>query len=151
MVWTHFWDMHSGGGQKLDWGHIYIEAPEAEARGTFEKLFGRDPNHVTCNCCGEDYSVSEEESLEQASAYQRHCAFDQATGKYVEQGDPTYAKYGQNHIPLADYVTRPDVRIVRRVEVSGYDPIQMAAAADFLEQHRFPAPDAIAELRKLAG
>lgn len=27
-MWTHFMDMHSGGGQKLDWPHIFIEAPE---------------------------------------------------------------------------------------------------------------------------
>ncbi len=30
-MWTQFHDMHSGGGQKLAWARIYIEAPEREA------------------------------------------------------------------------------------------------------------------------
>ena len=29
-VWTKFHDMHSGGGRKLEWESIYIEAPEGE-------------------------------------------------------------------------------------------------------------------------
>lgn len=34
-MWTEFWDMHSGGGQKEKWAKIYIEAPEEEARVIF--------------------------------------------------------------------------------------------------------------------
>lgn len=69
--WTQFWDMHSGGGQKLDWSQIFIEAPEDEARRVFYARFGRNPNNVTCGCCGADYSVSESDSLEEATAYHR--------------------------------------------------------------------------------
>lgn len=73
MTWTHFHDMHSGGSQKLQWGHIYIEAPEQEARVIFYNRFGRNPERVTCTCCGEDYSISEYASLEQATGFSRGC------------------------------------------------------------------------------
>ena len=70
-MWTKFWDMHSGGGQKLDWAKIYIQAPEEEAVVIFSNRFGRDPENVTCNCCGEDYSVSESKTLGEATEYHR--------------------------------------------------------------------------------
>lgn len=62
---TVFWDMSSGGGSKLfdDKARpitmIFIHAPEAEARAIFTAKWGRDPDNVTCQCCGPDYSVSE--------------------------------------------------------------------------------------------
>ena len=56
-------DMHSGGGAKLDWEYIYIEASEEEAKNIFFNRFKRNPSKVTCTCCGEDYSLSSEESL----------------------------------------------------------------------------------------
>lgn len=58
-VWTRFFDMCSGGSEKLDYSTIWIEAPEEEAVKIFEDIFGRDPNNVTCFCCGEDYAVYE--------------------------------------------------------------------------------------------
>jgi hypothetical protein len=64
-------DMHSGGGRKLDWEYIFIEAPESEAKSVFYSKFGRSPERVTCTCCGEDYSISEYESLDEASKYDR--------------------------------------------------------------------------------
>lgn len=70
-MWTRFYDMHSGGDQKLDWPIIFIEAPEQEAKIIFENRFDRDPNNVTCNCCGNDYSISESESLLEATDYDR--------------------------------------------------------------------------------
>lgn len=74
-AWTHFHDMHSGGSQKLKWGHIFIEAPQAEAEIIFQNRFKRNPNRVTCTCCGADYSISEEPTLEQATAFERGCAY----------------------------------------------------------------------------
>ena len=59
-VWTRFFDMSSGGYEKLDYTVIWIEAPEEEAVKIFEDIFGRDPNNVTCPCCGEDYSIYED-------------------------------------------------------------------------------------------
>lgn len=74
-MWTRFMDMHSGGGQKLDWAYIFIEAPENEAMLIFQNMFDRNPNRVTCTCCGDDYSTGEHETLEQATAYDRGCAY----------------------------------------------------------------------------
>lgn len=78
--WTHFWDMHSGGTQKLQWPHIFIHAPEEDAKRLFAEAFGRDPENVTCNCCGGDYSISEEPSLAQATAFQRNLSYTSPLG-----------------------------------------------------------------------
>ena len=75
VMWTRFFDMNSGGDQKLAWSHIYIEAPEDKAKGIFERLFNRDPENVTRQCCGPDYSISEEIDLQQGTAYERGCEF----------------------------------------------------------------------------
>lgn len=92
MTWTHFWDMHSGGGLKEKWAHIYIEAPEDEARVIFYNRFGHSPDRVSCTCCGNDYSVSEEETLAQATAYHRNCDSlktprDPETGRFQQPQD----------------------------------------------------------------
>jgi len=55
-----FYDMHSGGGQKLEHGVYYVRAfTEKEAVEIFKDKTGRDPDNVTCSCCGEDYSYWE--------------------------------------------------------------------------------------------
>ncbi len=56
-MWTKFYDMSSGGSEKLGAGTIWIEACESEAIDLFEQIFGRDPQNVTCPCCGPDYSI----------------------------------------------------------------------------------------------
>lgn len=61
-MWTRFSDMHSGGYQKLEYGDIYIELPEAEAAEYFEAKFDRNPYGVTCDCCGSDYWIDTSES-----------------------------------------------------------------------------------------
>lgn len=61
---TRFWDMHSGGQQKLQWSKIYVNLPEDEAKAWFYKKFGRDCEHITCSCCSEDYSVQSAETIE---------------------------------------------------------------------------------------
>jgi hypothetical protein len=66
---TIFHDISSGGGQKLEHRIILIQLPEREACEKFETLFNRDPNNVTCICCGSDYSISEFDSLEEALGY----------------------------------------------------------------------------------
>ncbi len=90
MTWTLFWDMHSGGGTKEDpFDKIYIEAPEAEATVIFYNRFGHSPSRVSCTCCGEDYSVSESETLEESSAYHRdlRLAVSGKNSKYLEPGE----------------------------------------------------------------
>lgn len=73
-VWTHFWDMNSGGGRKEDWHHIFVEAPEEEAKGIFYARFGHNPERVTCTCCGGDYSISEG-TLADLTGYHRHLRY----------------------------------------------------------------------------
>lgn len=141
-MWTHFHDMHSGGKQKLEWAHIFIEADEEQAREFFEEAFGRDPDHVTCNCCGSDYSVSSEESLEQITGYERSAAFayfdadgneitkdeawergkgfkDGVTSRYVERQrfyDFSPEVKDGEYKTLAEFELLPNVAIFRRIK-----------------------------------
>lgn len=145
MTWTRFMDMHSGGGQKLAWHHIYIEAPQAEAEVVFQNRFHRNPHRITCSCCGEDYSVSEEgDDLAQATAFERGCRFAHFTkdgkeipreaawvsgkgyingahGKYVEEQDTTYGRAGSagsaGHLTLERYCEEPGVLVIRASEI----------------------------------
>ncbi len=60
-IYTEFYDLGSGGYEKLRASRIYIEAPKKEAVELFKKIFGRDPYGRPCDCCGSDYYVSETE------------------------------------------------------------------------------------------
>lgn len=73
VMWVEFFDMCSGGFVKQPpYDRIYIEAKsEAEASIIFFNRFGHSPDRVTCLCCGEDYSVYSEESLEDLTEYDR--------------------------------------------------------------------------------
>lgn len=107
--WTKFMDMHSGGSTKENgYNYIYINKPEDAACEFFEKKFGHDPFEVTCDCCGADYSVTEYETLAEATAYERGCAY--IGDEYIEQGDPerTY----RPHVPLEEYLKCKDVLVV---------------------------------------
>lgn len=108
--WTLFWDMHSGGSAKVEpYDKIYIEMPQAAAESYFEQRFGRDPYEVTCDCCGEDYSVSFAATLDEISAYHRGCAYETGVG-YVDR--PCYAD--TTVVPVQEYEARPDVLVIRR-------------------------------------
>jgi hypothetical protein len=98
-MWTHFWDMHSGGDLKEEWGHIYIEAPQEEAEVIFYNRFGHNPNRVTCTCCGEDYSISEGRSLGELTKYHR--------------------EYGgkKNRQSIESYTQDPNVLVIRKDEI----------------------------------
>lgn len=85
MAWTEFFDMSSGGRNKQPWNHIYIEAPKNHAKIIFYNIFGTNPDRVSCTCCGSDYSITEYEDLNQATAYNRNCDYDNKTNKYIEQ------------------------------------------------------------------
>lgn len=108
MPFTQFYDMHSGGGCKeKPYELIYIEAPEAEAEVIFYNRFGHNPNRVTCTCCGEDYSITESDSLEQATAYHRNCKWDSKLNAYVEESD------NESLISLEEFCQRPEVLVIR--------------------------------------
>jgi hypothetical protein len=111
-MWTHFYDMHSGGRQKLQWQHIFIEAPQAEAEVIFYNRFGRNPNKITCTCCGEDYSISEHEALAQATGYQRNCAYE-GDLKYVERQGESWRPY----LTLEEYLKSDLAHFVYAAEV----------------------------------
>lgn len=107
-MWASFMDMHSGGGCKTDYEYIYIEAKSLRhAAEEFEDRFDRDPYNVTCGCCGEDYSIGEYKSLEQATAYQRNCAYDDKVRLYLEK----QGRYG-TYQTLEDYRKKKDVLII---------------------------------------
>ena len=77
-MWTEFWDMHSGGSQKEKWHYIYIEVAQEKAEKVFYNRFNHNPNRVSCTCCGEDYSISESKTIEEATEYQRNgCTVDE--------------------------------------------------------------------------
>lgn len=112
-MWTHFWDMSSGGSQKLKYKHIFIEAPSAEAQIIFYNRFKRNPNRVTCTCCGRDYSISEEKILEQLTAYQRGCEYVylDPQGKECLQEEAWERGKGQKKGYTSQYVERPQTKL----------------------------------------
>lgn len=120
MSWTLFWDMRSGGGTKEGvYDKIYIEAPEDEAKVIFYNRFGHSSDRVSCTCCGKDYSVRNEPSLEQASAFHRDCEWvddknHPGGGQYVEEersGDY------YNYLTLDEYLAKPSVLVIRADEI----------------------------------
>jgi hypothetical protein len=113
MPFTQFMDMHSGGGRKLDWEYIYIEAPQAEAELVFYHRFGRNPHCITCSCCGSDYSLTESPTLSQATAYERGCGYDKALKGWSDM--PRH--YKDRVVPLEEYVTDPLVLVIHADEI----------------------------------
>ena len=106
MVWTHFWDMHSGGDLKVSpFDHIYIEASERDAMSVFYARFGFNPHRISCSCCGEDYSVSEYKTFKEASCFQRGDRISKL------QPEPT------NITSVKDYKKQEDVKVIRAKEI----------------------------------
>jgi hypothetical protein len=97
---TKFMDMHSGGHLKTPYTHIYIDETLGEAVETFKNLFKRDPDNITCKCCGEDFVYEQYDSLEEATAYDRKCEW--VDGKYNENGKMSVEEYfsGNNKVLL---------------------------------------------------
>ncbi len=116
-------DMHSGGGLKEEWEYIYIELPKDKAEIYFYNRFGHSASRVSCTCCGEDYSLTESETLEEATAFNRGCAWT-AKG-YIEEGGSSYREY----IPLSEYLKDPSALIIYEKDIDpkmteGYVPEQ---------------------------
>lgn len=97
-MWTQFMDMHSGGSSKEKWQYIYIEAPIDVAEIVFYKRFGHNPYRVTCSCCGDDYSVSDYDTLEEATSYNRNDYDSKWNDKEV--------------IPIEQYILDENVHII---------------------------------------
>lgn len=110
-------DMHSGGSSKEPFEHCFIEAPLVEAKNIFANRFGHDPDHVTCSCCGADYSCTESESLEQATAYERGCQF--SNGKWIEKG--CTESYKGPYVPLKDYLNKESIVFIDAKDIKPED------------------------------
>lgn len=143
-MWTRFMDMHSGGSTKeAPYRYILIEAPESEAKVIFYNRFGHNPERVTCTCCGEDYSIGEHPTLEDATAYDRGCrnayfrpdgtecpqeeAWVPGRGRtegytegYVEESGGRFS-WQKTHIPLDDYLKHQYVLVIREGEIKPED------------------------------
>ena len=122
-MWTKFMDTHSGGDKKENWENIYIEAPKEEAKVIFYNRFGHNPDRVTCTCCGPDYSIYEEETLAEVTAFERGC--DEKEGKYVEEK----SKWSKKLLTLAEYKEKEDVLFINEEDIkpeerTGSVPIQ---------------------------
>jgi len=113
MTWTSFMDMHSGGGCKEPpYEYIYIELPRDMAEVYFYNRFGHSPERVTCTCCGRDYSLSESETLESATEYERR-------GGIFRDRNRT--------LTVDEYEADPEVLIIRSADIDksmceGYVP-----------------------------
>lgn len=112
-------DMHSGGGRKEPYAYIFIQAPEAEAKSVFYARFGHNPDRVSCTCCGADYSITQESSLTQGTAYERGCAFDDDTDTYVERPEPNY-KY-KSYVTVDEFIKRGSALIIPASEIRPQD------------------------------
>jgi hypothetical protein len=121
MSFTQFWDMNSGGGQKESFKYCYIEAPQAEAKVIFYNRFGHNPERVTCTCCGEDYSINESETLEQATGYHRGCkSINIGMHKWEYQEIHCGESY-RPYVELADYLNQADIMVIRADEITDAD------------------------------
>lgn len=63
-MWTIFYDMSSQGIQTTDYKVIIIRGGKDEATKHFIDVFNENPNDVRCECCGENFNIHTEESLD---------------------------------------------------------------------------------------
>jgi len=158
--WTSFMDMHSGGGTKEPpYEYIYIQAPEEEAKIIFYNRFGHNPERVTCTCCGDDYSIQEHATLEDATGYQRNatCVFIDSSGnrhtseqlrklpqkkrlelkgdwKYVEEpAEYLYTRYGQRKLwSLKEYCAQKNVLVIKHGDISDNERVGEVPAQGYV-------------------
>ncbi len=123
MTWTRFMDMHSGGGLKESpFAYIFIQADEEKAKLIFYNVFGHNPDRVTCTCCGSDYSIDSEESLESATAFERGCEFvtdyaEEGGGHYIEAQATKYS-FDREYQSITDFMMRDDNKFITQGEIA---------------------------------
>jgi len=119
MSWTQFRDMHSGGAIKEPpYEEIYIESPKGEhqAIDIFVSVFGHDPTDIACDCCGQNYSIDEYYSLDEASAFACNIPWDYKSHKPKPKIQYAYKQY---EITLDEYILRKHVKVIHFNELSG--------------------------------
>jgi hypothetical protein len=135
--------MHSGGGSKEKWAMIYIEAPEEEAKVIFYNRFGHSADRVSCTCCGEDYSVSSNESLAELTGFHRGCRSIESKkrgGKWIkskrtyyekDENPPSGRKWSihstmNEYTTLKEYVKNKDVLVIRNKDIKAKERVGTA-------------------------
>lgn len=108
-MWTRFMDMRSGGSYREKWHKILIEAPKDEAKVIFYSRFDHYPGDSCMFCNGEVYSISEEESLAQITAFDRGCeyAYFRPDGTECPKGEAWEPAKGKIKGYSSRYVERP--------------------------------------------
>ncbi len=120
------WDSHTGGTVKVPpFDRVYIELPADTPVGWvdgmdelwshrhnlaikwWEQVTAVDMNGSSCRCCGPDFSFSSN-TLRQATATHRRCAYSNETHMYTE--DPEIE--GLPSIPLDQWLKRPHVLFI---------------------------------------
>lgn len=108
-------DMNSGGGIKEPpYEYIFIEADKEGAKVIFYNRFHHNPERVSCTCCGEDYSISSEESLALASAHDRGCKFSREQRQYDLESAS---------ISLEHYLSRDNVLAICADDISASERV----------------------------
>lgn len=106
-MWTRFMDRHSGGRTKeQNWDKIYIELPKAQAELYFYHRFGHSPYRVSCTCCGDDYSVYEYPTLEEACEYDRK-------------------NFRSKPIRFEEWIKHPEVRVINAEEIGDVTKLRL--------------------------
>lgn len=103
----------------MEWCVIYIEASEETAKRVFAAKFDRQADNVSCYCCGSDYSVTESESLIEATAYDRN-DYERSYGKVIL---------------IEDYVTSPGVKFVYKEEILPEEEVHPLVREVFHEEY----------------
>lgn len=139
-MWTLFWDMHSGGGLKDKWEKIYIEAPEEEAKVIFYNRLGHNPERISCTCCGEDYSISSNESFAELTGFHRGCKAIESkkrNGKWIKDKRTYYEKGAKllpgrkwstlstmhEYIALKEYTKDKKVLIIKKKDIKAKERV----------------------------
>lgn len=111
-MFFEFWDTGSGGTLKAPpYKMIYIEALSLkDAVNIFVERFDVDPYNVSCRCCGQDYSIESNESLEILTCFNRNAHYNETEERYIEEQDPekTWAEY----VSLEEYLKQPNVLLI---------------------------------------
>lgn len=103
MAWTKFMDMYSGGMPKVPpYEYIFIEAKKIVAAGYFVRRFNQNPHGEFCECCGDNYSISEGETLE-----------DLTEGETLED----LTKLEQRMFALEKFLTGDNVLVIQSEEI----------------------------------
>jgi hypothetical protein len=157
--WVIVWDMHSGGSLKEAFHMAFIETDSMEtARKVFFCLFEHGPDHVTCTCCGPDYSMHDPATLYESTAFHRGAISISKIndpenkwkgGHHVDRAEDCPEGWeceknpirigmreGDVTVGLADYCAQDDVCIIPReafVDMD-LDPVEIPEQTEFEEK-----------------